>query len=80
MGRNEALQSVYAAMATRFENRAKNPKTEVDRQRNPLPATLATTGGGKSFFLDEVGALRPEDLELCGHEGMKKILQNSVSF
>jgi hypothetical protein len=51
-----------------------------DRQNNPLPATWATTGGGKSFFLDELGALRLEDLELCKDTEMKTILQNTVSL
>lgn len=30
-----------------------------------MAATLTTTGGGKSFYLDELAALRPEDLKLC---------------
>lgn len=79
MGRDEALQSAYDAMATRLENRAKNPLTENDRQHNPLPATLTTTGGGKSFFLDELGALHEKDLALCKDENMRKVLQNSLS-
>jgi hypothetical protein len=29
-----------------------------------MPATLTTTGGGKSFHLDEMAALRPEDLDM----------------
>jgi hypothetical protein len=78
VGRDDALQSAYAAMTARL--RLRKRRTKYDRQRNPLPATWATTGGGKSFFLDELGALRPEDLELCEDKTMKKILQNTVSL
>ncbi len=51
-----------------------------ERLNNPLAATVATTGGGKSFFLDELGALRKEDLEMCDSLHMKEILNNSVSY
>lgn len=42
-----------------------------------MPATLTTTGGGKSFFLDELAALRKEDLDMIfgDLEEMKKILK-----
>jgi hypothetical protein len=79
VGRNEAFQIANDAMATRLRNRAENPKTATDRQHNPLPATLTTTGGGNSFFLDELGALSEKDLAMCKDENMRKVLQNSVS-
>lgn len=53
------------------------PKTN-DRQYNPLIATQATTGGGKSLYLDEFGALRARDLDMCKDPETKRILQNSV--
>ena len=74
------MKEVYKVMATRLENRMKNKAQEKHRHNNLLAATLTTTGGGKSFFLDELGALRHNDLELCSDEGMRKILQNSVSY
>lgn len=68
-------------MADRWEARAKNGEKSGDRLNNPLAATLTTTGGGKSFFLDELGALREEDLKMfCAHPEMKKILLQSVSY
>ena len=57
------MRRTFAAFAARLYKRTRG--TRHDRQRNPLPATLTTTGGGKSFFLDECAALRPEDLEMC---------------
>jgi hypothetical protein len=41
-----------------------------------MAATFSTTGGGKSFYLDELAALRPEDLEMIfgDLEEMKKVL------
>ncbi len=41
-----------------------------------MPAALTTTGGGKSFYLDELAALRPEDLDMIfgDLEVMKQIL------
>jgi hypothetical protein len=81
VGRDAAFEGAYKAMATRLEKRTKNKGREGDRLNNPLPATLTTTGGGKSFFLDEFGALHDADLEnFCSNPEMKKILQNSVSY
>ena len=80
VGRDEAMKEAYKVMATRLQERAWS-KDECDRRTNPLAATLATPGGGKSFFLDELAALRHDDLEkLCSDQGMRKILQNSVSY
>jgi hypothetical protein len=79
LGRTDAFKSAYAAMAQRRQLRAKNLGNPADRLFNPLPATLATTGGGKSFFLTEIGELRPKDLLLCEDEEMREILQNSVA-
>lgn len=80
MGCDETLGAAYKVMATRFEKRVKNKETKWDRLNNPLPATLTTTGGGKSFFLDEFGALNPADLNFCSNPDMREILQNSVSY
>ena len=84
MGRDEAMKEVYKVMATRLEERAwskENNRSAANRQNNPLAVTLATPGSGKSFFLDELGALRYDDLEkLCSDEGLRRILQNSVSY
>lgn len=80
VGREDAIRDAYAAMASRLRQREQpRPKGRHARLSNPLPATWATTGGGKTFFLDELGALHPEDLALCQDEGMKTILQNTVS-
>lgn len=70
-------------MTTRLEARAKARAThaeEAERRNNPLAATVATTGGGKSFFLDELGALHKTDLDMCVNPEMKQILNNSVSY
>lgn len=81
MARQDVLRDAYRAFAARLQRRAKNHKDGThDRLSNPLPTVWATTGGGKSFFLDELGALRPEDLELCEDKDMKTILQNTVSL
>jgi hypothetical protein len=81
VGRDEAFEEAYKAMATRLEKRARNKGREGDRLNNPLSATLTTTGGGKSFFLDELGTLREEDLEaFCVNSEMKEILLHSVSY
>lgn len=67
------MRMAIAAFASRIYERSKG--SEDNWQRNPLPATLATTGGGRSFFMDELAALRPEDLEMYGDlEEMTKIL------
>ena len=79
MGRDKALKAAYAGMATRLENRATMPKSTTDTKNNPLVATLCTTGGGKSFFLDELGALHKRDLNLCENLELRDILKNSVS-
>lgn len=66
-----------AAFALRLYNRTRRTENTHDQQQNPLPATLTTTGGGKSFFLDELGALRPEDLEMLDDLAeMEKIVSN----
>lgn len=81
MGRDEAFKEVYEVMATRLEQRMKNKGHEGNRRNNPLPVTLTTTGGGKSFFLDELGALNPADLEkFCSNQALKEILLNSVYY
>ena len=81
MGRDGAMREAYDVMATRLKNRMADKSTQKNRLSNPLAATLSTTGGGKSFFLDELGALRHGDLQnLCAHEGMREILKNSVSY
>jgi hypothetical protein len=78
VGRDDSLRSAYAAFTQRKDLRTKG--LAHDRQRNHLPATITTTGGGKSFFLDELGALREEDLQLCEDLEMREILSNSVSL
>jgi len=55
---------------------AKNP---ADRLENPLISTLTTTGGGKSFFLQELAALHPHDLKLCEDQETRDVLWNSVA-
>jgi len=78
VGRDETLKFTYNVITTRMKQRAAS-SIKSDRLNNPLLATLATTGGGKSFFLDELSKLCPEDLAICEDETMRKILQNSVS-
>ncbi len=81
MGRDEAFEETFKAMATRLEERAKNKGLEGDRLNNPLPAILATTGGGKSFHLDELGALYHTDLDkFCSNPELRGILKGSVSY
>lgn len=77
VGRQDAFKEAYAAMAERLHLRAENPTMVKERQNNPLPATIATTGGGKSFFLDEIGSLREEDLQLCEDPAMRGILTHT---
>jgi len=86
--RDEALAKAYAYMAERHTLRQKEiakAKTEKrdpkinDRQFNPLIATQATTGGGKSYYLDELGALHSSDLALCSDPETKSALQNTVT-
>ncbi len=74
------MKNTYSAIAERINERAQFPGSENNRLRNPLPATLTTTGGGKSRHLDEVGALLPGDLhDLCKDSKLREILCNSVS-
>jgi hypothetical protein len=80
VARQDTLRDAYAAMTTRLHLRSIPRKEEShDRLSNPLPAMWATTGGGKTRGIDELAALRPEDLELCQDEAMRKILENSVA-
>lgn len=81
MGRDEAFRETFNAMAARLEERGKHKTSEGDRLNNPLPAILATTGGGKSFHFDEFGELSPADLdEFCSNSELREILKNSVSY
>lgn len=50
------MRTAIGAFACRLYKRTRGP--QQDRQCNPMPATLAITGVGKSFFLDEMAALR----------------------
>lgn len=78
MGRQDALQAAYAAFTTRLNLR--KAARISNRLSNPLPAVWATTGGGKSYFLDQVGELLHEDISLCQDKDMQAILHKSVSF
>lgn len=81
MGRDEAFRDTFNAMAVRLEERAKHKTSEGDRLNNPLPAILATTGGGKSFHFDELGALAHADLDkYCSNSELRDILKSSVSY
>ena len=81
VARQGALKDAYGAMTTRLRLRSmKREEGTHDRLSNPLPATWATTGGGKTRIVDEIAALDPDDLELCQDEDMRKILENSVSL
>ena len=62
MGRDSAMRTAVAAFACRLYQQTRG--TGHDQQRNPMAAMLTTTGGGKSFFLDELAELRPEDLDM----------------
>ncbi len=78
VGREEAMRETFTAFTKRKNLRATN-KSTTDRLSNPLPATITTTGGGKSRFLDELAALHTDDLELCKDATMRGYLKNSVS-
>jgi hypothetical protein len=81
VGRDAAMKRTYDVMAIRLEKRLKNKGKERDRQNNPLPSILATAGEGKSFHLDELGALSPADLDaFCSNLELRDILKNSVSY
>lgn len=78
--RDDALRATYAGMAKRLTLRAEAPMHSENRLKNPLVGTLTTTGGGKSFFLDELGALHPGDLhKLCENEELRNILEDSIA-
>ncbi len=73
MDRDDSMRRAVAAFACRLYERTRG--TPHDRQQNPLPVTLTTTGGGKSFFLDELAALQPGDLKMYeDYDEMSKIL------
>lgn len=71
------MRMAVAAFAYRLHERRRG--TQHDRQRNPMPATLTTTGGGKSFFLDELGALHPEDLDMIFRD-LEAMKQTMLTF
>jgi len=76
-GRDKQMEMVYDCFSTRYRDRGKI--NSQDRFSNPLAAIHSVSGGGKSFFLDELANLKPEDLnKLCKDEEMRKILQHST--
>ncbi len=80
VGRNGAMENTYNAMAERINKREEKPEFKSNRESNPIIATVATTGGGKSRHLDEVGALLHDDLHmLCKDPRLRKILLDSVA-
>jgi hypothetical protein len=80
VGLDAAMKHAYAAMSTRLEQRAAMPDSIHDTKNNPLPVTSIPPGGGKSFFLDQLGALHQRDLEeFCDNTELRTILRNSVS-
>jgi len=77
-GRDKQIEMVYDCLSTRYSLRNCKINSQ-DRANNPLAAIHSAPGGGKSFFLDELAKLKPEDLnKLCKDEEMRKILQHST--
>ncbi len=73
------MKQTYASLAERIQLR-KLGATPNDRTSNLLTGIYASSGGGKSYFLDQVAKLDPNDLTaLCDDEDMRTILLNSVA-
>ncbi|KAL6076187.1 SAM domain-containing protein [Balamuthia mandrillaris] len=77
--RGKTLAAIYTAFAKRLDARM-SASAPADRLQNTLPCLQASPGGGKSFLLDELAALKKTDLELCESTEMKEILLHSVAI
>jgi len=58
-----------------MRSQSQNP---YDRFVNSLPATHGAPGTGKTFFIDELAALKPEDIEKYSSENMKGFWKDIV--
>ena len=74
--REETFQGVFNFFEMR---KLKREQSDSDKTSNSLTALHCAPGGGKSFFLDELAKLNPEDLtKHCDSPNMRSILENSV--
>ncbi|KAL6062831.1 hypothetical protein QOT17_011974 [Balamuthia mandrillaris] len=78
--RGKTLAAIYSAFAKRLDARNNAGAASDDRRANALPCLQASPGGGKSFLLDELAALKKTDLELCESTTMREILLQSVAI
>lgn len=77
VGRDKAIKEVFTSFSDRFTNRLCN---EQDTKSNIITAIHGPTGGGKSFLLDEIARLDPNDLKLCPNNDLRVALKSSVSI
>ncbi|KAL6041146.1 SAM domain-containing protein [Balamuthia mandrillaris] len=71
--------AIYSAFAKRLDAR-RSATAPADRLLNTLPCLQASPGGGKSFLLGELAALKKTDLELYQSTEMKEIPRHSVAI
>ncbi|PKY43618.1 hypothetical protein RhiirA4_457645 [Rhizophagus irregularis] len=65
-GRDETLHKIYDCIVKRYisiKNTLEKEKSVGDKSLPPILALQATPGGGKSFLLDELAALKSEDFD-----------------
>ncbi|CAB5393833.1 hypothetical protein RhiirA1_396555 [Rhizophagus irregularis] len=65
-GRDETLHKIYDCIVKRYisiKNTLEKEKSVGDKSLHPILALQATPGGGKSFLLDELAALKSEDFD-----------------
>lgn len=77
------LTELYEAFSNRYNLRlgAATLEGRYSRGVNPIAAVFSPPGGGKSFFLDEVAALSPADLQrFCVDNAVCDILSKSVAI
>jgi hypothetical protein len=65
-GRDETLHKIYDCIVKRYisiKKTLKEEKSVGDKSLHPVLALQATPGGGKSFLLDELAALKSKDFD-----------------
>ena len=65
-GRNETLHRIFDCIVERYiriKKTLKQEKSVCDKSFHPILALQATPGGGKSFLLDELAALKSKDFD-----------------
>jgi hypothetical protein len=87
LDREKALNTCFEhfdSLLASYEDRDSKSIVVPASSRFPIIATIAAPGGGKSYFLDEVGAVREEDVDkFCKSkwaQSLKSSLVIKISF